>query len=63
MYNVFNMGIGFVIAAPESEAAKIQKLLSEAGQPSSVIGVITDSDRWFSSEKHRCLCLRIRYES
>lgn len=43
MYNVFNMGIGFVIAAPESEASKIQKLLSEAGQPSSVIGVITDS--------------------
>lgn len=45
MYNVFNMGIGFVIAAPESEVSKIQQLLDEAGQPSYVIGRITDSGR------------------
>lgn len=45
MYNVFNMGIGFVIAAPESEARKIQDLLKEAGQPSYIIGRVTESGR------------------
>lgn len=45
MYNVFNMGIGFVIAAPESEVSKIQSLLEEAGQPSYVIGKVTDGGR------------------
>lgn len=43
MYNVFNMGIGFVIAADPSEAEKIQKILEEAGQPSYIIGKVTDS--------------------
>ncbi len=34
-----------MIAAPESEVSKIQQLLDEAGQPSYVIGRITDSGR------------------
>lgn len=45
MYNVFNMGIGFVIAAPEAEAEKIQALLKEAGQDSYRIGSVTDSGK------------------
>lgn len=45
MYNVFNMGIGFVIAAPEAEADKIQALLKEAGQDSYRIGRVTDSGK------------------
>lgn len=45
MYNVFNMGIGFVIAAPEAEAEKIQALLEEAGQDSYRIGSVTDSGK------------------
>lgn len=43
MYNVFNMGIGFVIAADPKEADRLQNLLTEAGQPSVIIGKVTDS--------------------
>lgn len=43
MYNVFNMGIGFVCAVDADDAAKLQQLLSEIGEESYVIGKITDS--------------------
>ena len=43
MYNVFNMGIGFVCAVNADDAAKLQQLLSEIGEESYVIGKITDS--------------------
>lgn len=45
MYNVYNMGIGFVIAAPAKEAEKIQAILKENGQDSVVIGEVTDSGK------------------
>ena len=43
MYNVFNMGIGFVCAVDADDAAKLQQLLSEIGEESYVIGKSTDS--------------------
>lgn len=45
MYNVFNMGIGFIIIVPESEVSEVQELLKEADQPSYVIGKVTDSGK------------------
>ena len=45
MYNVFNMGIGFVCAVDESEVEKIQSLLAEIGEESYVIGKVTDSGK------------------
>lgn len=45
MYNVFNMGIGFVIAADEAEAENIQNILKENGQDSYVIGRVTDTGK------------------
>ena len=43
MYNVFNMGIGFVCAVDADDSVKLQQLLSEIGEESYVIGKITDS--------------------
>lgn len=45
LYNVFNMGIGFMIAADASEVEKIQTILAENGQKSYVIGEVTDSGK------------------
>lgn len=45
LYNVFNMGIGFVIAAPEEEKDKIVSILAEHDQPAYVIGEVTDSGK------------------
>ncbi len=45
LYNVFNMGIGFVIAADPAEVEKIQTILKENGQESYVIGEVTDSGK------------------
>lgn len=45
MYNVYNMGIGFVIAADPSEADKIMMILKENGQDSMIIGKVTDSGK------------------
>ena len=42
MYNVFNMGIGFVVAVPESEVKSAQAALREAGTESFVIGRVSD---------------------
>lgn len=45
MYNVFNMGIGYVIAADPKDAKAIQDLLAEIGEDSYVIGEVTDSGK------------------
>ncbi len=42
MFNIFNMGVGMVIALDESEAAKAIEILTEAGETASVIGRVTD---------------------
>ena len=43
MYNVFNMGIGFIMAVDNSEVDKILAELSNVGQDAYVIGEVTDS--------------------
>ena len=43
MYNVFNMGIGFMLAVDNSEVESILAELSKIGQPAYVIGSVTDS--------------------
>ncbi|MFR9668734.1 MAG: phosphoribosylformylglycinamidine cyclo-ligase [Rikenellaceae bacterium] len=42
MFNIFNMGIGMVIALDEAEAQKAISLLESHGEKASVIGCITD---------------------
>ena len=43
MYNVFNMGIGFIMAVEDKDVETVQKLLKEIGEESYVIGKVTDS--------------------
>ncbi len=42
MFNIFNMGIGMVVAMDEAEAAKAIEVLEKWGEKASVIGRITD---------------------
>lgn len=42
MANVFNMGIGFVLAVEKEDVAKVQALLKEIDEESYVIGEVTD---------------------
>ena len=43
MYNVFNMGIGFIMAVEEKDVATVQKLLADIDEPSYVIGKVSES--------------------
>ncbi|MDY5111803.1 phosphoribosylformylglycinamidine cyclo-ligase [Faecalicoccus sp.] len=43
MYNVFNMGIGFVTAVDPKDVQKVQDALQAIGETSYVIGEVTDS--------------------
>lgn len=43
MYNVFNMGIGFVMAVDPKDVQKVQDALEAIGETSYVIGEVTDS--------------------
>ncbi|MDY4278761.1 MAG: phosphoribosylformylglycinamidine cyclo-ligase [Faecalicoccus sp.] len=43
MYNVFNMGIGFVMAVDPKDVQKVQDALQAIGETSYVIGEVTDS--------------------
>lgn len=42
MFNIYNMGIGMVIAMPENEAGKAIEILKAYGDTASVIGKVTD---------------------
>lgn len=42
MFNIYNMGIGMVIAMPENEAGKAIEILKAHGDTASVIGKVTD---------------------
>lgn len=42
MFNIFNMGIGMVLAVDEKDAAKAIEILEANGEKASVIGRITD---------------------
>ncbi len=43
MCNVFNMGIGFIMAVDKNDVEKVQSLLKEIGEESYVIGKVTNS--------------------
>ena len=43
MCNVFNMGIGFILAVDQADVKKVQELLAEVNEPSYVIGEVTAS--------------------
>lgn len=43
MCNVFNMGIGFILAVDKADVEKVQSLLAEINEPSYVIGEVTAS--------------------
>ena len=43
MCNVFNMGIGFILAVDQADVEKVQSLLAEINEPSYVIGEVTAS--------------------
>ena len=43
MCNVFNMGIGFILAGDPGDVEKVQQLLAEIDEPSYVIGEVTDT--------------------
>ena len=44
MFNIFNMGVGMVIAIDASEAERAIALLAEQGERASVIGRVTDTE-------------------
>ena len=43
MYNVFNMGIGFIMALEDKDVDNVLNILKEMGEPAYVIGKVTDS--------------------
>lgn len=43
MYNVFNMGLGFVMAVDPSDIERVQAALKEINEVSYVVGKVTDS--------------------
>ena len=43
MFNIFNMGIGMVLALDEKDAAKAIEILGKHGEKAAVIGRITDT--------------------
>ena len=44
MFNIFNMGIGMVIALPEADAQKAIAILAECGEKASVIGRVIEGE-------------------
>ncbi len=44
MFNIFNMGVGMVIALDESEAQRAIDILTAAGEKASIIGRVTDKE-------------------
>ena len=45
MYNVFNMGLGFVMAVDQSDVESVQSILKDMGEESYVVGKVTDSGK------------------
>lgn len=44
MFNIFNMGIGMVIALPEADAAKAVEILTNHGERAQVIGKVIEGE-------------------
>ena len=43
MFNIFNMGVGMVIALDAAEAPKALEILAQHGERASVIGQVTSN--------------------
>ena len=43
MYNVFNMGLGFILAVEDKDVERVMSLLAEINESSYVVGKVTDS--------------------
>ena len=43
MYNVFNMGLGCVMAVDPADVEKVQAALNEINEPSYVVGKVTET--------------------
>ena len=43
MYNVFNMGIGFVLAVDKDDVETVLSMLKEVNEEAYVIGEVTNS--------------------
>ncbi len=43
MYNIFNMGIGMVLAVSKADASKVLDILNHQGEQAYCIGKITDA--------------------
>lgn len=44
MFNIFNMGIGMILAVPKIEVENTKKILNESGLKASVIGRVTSTE-------------------
>lgn len=44
MYNIFNMGIGFVLIVPQEEEANVKAALQEAGEKAYTIGRVSNGE-------------------
>ncbi len=44
MFNIFNMGIGMVIAMPEAESEKAIEILAKYGDKAQVIGKVIEGE-------------------
>ncbi len=44
MFNIFNMGVGMVVALDESEAQQAIDLLTAQGERATIIGRVTDRE-------------------
>lgn len=45
MFNIFNMGIGMVLAVAEEDVVRTLEILTSAGEKASVIGRVVDSEK------------------
>ena len=43
MYNVFNMGIGFILAVDKNDVTEVMEKLSEINEKAYIIGEVTSS--------------------
>jgi phosphoribosylformylglycinamidine cyclo-ligase len=44
MFNIFNMGVGMVVAVEEKDAEKVIEILTECGERASVIGRVVEGE-------------------
>jgi phosphoribosylformylglycinamidine cyclo-ligase len=44
MFNIFNMGVGMVLAVKEADAERVIEILTECGERASVIGRIVEGE-------------------